>query len=118
RAVVDGHSPWTSDTPAPRTITIPDVLSETSLGSLRDVVTAEGIRALAFIPLVSQDRLLGKFMIYYDTVHAFSGAEIRLAESIAQHVAFGLERVITEQAIGEHLAREQAARREADAANR
>jgi PAS domain S-box-containing protein len=118
RAAVDGHSPWTSDTPAPRTITIPDVLSETSLGSLRDVVTAEGIRALAFIPLVSQDRLLGKFMIYYDTVHAFSGAEIRLAESIAQHVAFGLERVITEQAIGEHLAREQAARREADAANR
>ena len=118
RAAVDGHSPWTPEAPAPRPILVEDVLADRRLEALRDVVAGEGIRALAFIPLVSQGRLLGKVMIYYDTVHSFSAAEIRLAESIAQHVSFGLGRVRAEAAVDDLLARERAARREADAANR
>ena len=118
RAAVDGHSPWAPDAAAPAPILVGDVLTDAALGELRDVVAAEGLRALAFIPLVHQGRLLGKFMLYYDTVHAFSPPEIRLAETIAQHVAFGMARLEAEAAIQAFLAREQAARREADAANR
>ena len=118
RAAVDGHSPWAQDAPAPAPILVEDVLADPSLAELRDVVTAEGLRALAFVPLVHQGRLLGKFMLYYDAVHAFSPPEIRLAETIAQHVAFGLARIEATAAIQALLAREQAARREADAANR
>jgi PAS domain S-box-containing protein len=118
RSAVDGHSPWARDAQAPRPIVVDDVLADDSLGELREVIAAEGIRSLAFIPLVSQGRLLGKFMIYYDSVHAFAEAEMRLAESIAQHVAFGLVRVVADRAVEEHLAREREARREADAANR
>ena len=116
RLAVDGHSPWTVDTPDPRAIVVADVLDDPALGSLRDVIVREGIRALAFVPLVNQGQLLGKFMVYYDAPHAFSASELRLAGSIAQHVAFGVERVLAEAAMEALLAREQAARREAEAA--
>jgi PAS domain S-box-containing protein len=118
RAAVDGHSPWDRDTLFPRPILVEDVATDPSLAALRDVVLGEGIGALAFIPLTSQGRLLGKFMIYYDAPHAFSSTEVQLAEGIAQHVAFGVTRVISDAAFEDLLAREQAARREADAANR
>jgi PAS domain S-box-containing protein len=115
-AAVDGHSPWARGTHNPQPILVEDVRADASLATLRDVITAEGIRALAFVPLVNQGQLLGKFMIYYDAVHAFSEAEIRLAETIAQHVAFGLGRVLAGRAIEDLLDREQNARNEADAA--
>jgi PAS domain S-box-containing protein len=118
RAAVEGHSPWARDAVAPAPVLVPDALADPDLGQLREVIAAEGVRALAFIPLVHQGRLLGKFMLYYDAVHACSPPEIRLAETIAQHVAFGLARLEAEAAIQALLAREQAARREADAANR
>ena len=118
RAVVEGHSPWSPDTREPQAITMPDVTVASELGDLRDVVLAEGVRALAFIPLVSHDRLLGKFMLYYDRVHVFTDDELQLAESIAQHVAFGLDRILAETSIASLLAAEKAARAEADAANR
>ena len=116
RAAVDGHSPWEPAAHPPEPMVVEDVLTDSHLGSLVDVIAREGIRSLAFIPLVNHGRVLGKFVIYYDAVHAYSDAEIRLAESIAQHVAFGLSRVVAEAAIESLLVREQAARREADAA--
>jgi PAS domain S-box-containing protein len=118
RAATEGHSPWAQDAETPEPIAVDDVLSDPSLSRLRDVIAAEGIRALLFIPLVHQGRLLGKFMIYYDTVHPFSESEIRLAEIIAHHVAFGLGRVRAEKAMENLLTREQQARADADAANR
>jgi GAF domain-containing protein len=36
------------------------------------VVKAEGIHALAFIPLVMRGRLIGKFMTYHNTPYRFS----------------------------------------------
>ena len=116
RAAVDGHSPWARGTAAPEPIVVSDVLDDPSLAALRDVITAEGIRALAFVPLVSHGELLGKFMVYYDEPHVFSQPEMRLAGSIAQHVAFGFARVSAEAAADSLLAREQVARREAEAA--
>ena len=116
RAAVEGHSPWDTESDSPQPILVEDVLADPGLAPLRAVVVAEGIRALAFIPLVGHGRLLGKFMMYYDEVHAFAEAEIRLAETIARHIAFGLGRVLAEKAIEDLLVREQEVRREAEAA--
>jgi signal transduction histidine kinase/CheY-like chemotaxis protein len=116
RAAVDGHSPWGPDTAAPTAIVVEDAETAPALEPFRDVVLAEGIRALAFVPLVTHGRLLGKFMVYYDAPHVFSADEMRLAGSIAQHVAFGLARARSDAAIEDLLMREQSARREADAA--
>src|SRR5688572_18833564 len=46
RTAVEGHSPWTVDVEDPAPIAIPDVLADPTLNALRDVLAAEGIRAL------------------------------------------------------------------------
>ena len=116
RRATDGHSPWRPDSPEHAPITVFDVFQDASLASLRDAVLAEGIRALLFVPIEWQGRLIGKFMVYADVPRAFSSDECRLAETIGRHVAFGLVRVDTERAANAALARERAARAEADAA--
>ena len=92
RSAVDGHSPWAPGTRDARPVIIEDAQVAEGLGELRDVVLTEGIRALAFVPLLYRGRLLGKFMLYHDRPHAFTEAEIRLAEVIAGHLAFAIWR--------------------------
>jgi two-component system, sensor histidine kinase len=118
RATVEGHSPWTADVKNPAPVAIPDVLADPSLRAFRDVIVAEGIRALAFVPLTYRHRLIGKFMLYYDHVHDFSEDELNTATLVAQYVAFGLDRAHADVATKQLFERERAARQEAEAANR
>src|SRR5579885_1563550 len=90
---VEGHSPWTRDTKDPQPLCIDDV-DQADLGEeLTRTVKAEGIGALAFIPLLESGRLIGKFMVYYDAPHRFLDAEIDLALTIARDIGFSIERV-------------------------
>jgi PAS domain S-box-containing protein len=116
RAAVDGHSPWSVGVRDPAPVLVTDVLTDPSVAALRDVIASEGIRSLGFFPLAYRGRLLGKFMIYYDAPHTFSGGELRLAATIAHHVAFGLARVRADAIIQGRLGRERLAREGADAA--
>jgi len=97
RQAVEGHSPWTPETSNPAPIWIDDVSSADLEESLKQTVAAEGIGALAFIPLEAQGKLIGKFMVYYDTPHAFAASEIDLAVTIARQLGFSIERVRAEQ---------------------
>ena len=98
RQAVEGHSPWASDATDPQPISIEEVARSDLPGSLKQVVHAEGIRALAFIPIVSGGQLLGKFMTYYDRPYTFSVSEVRLALTVARQLGFALERVRLETA--------------------
>jgi signal transduction histidine kinase len=55
-------------------------------------VTAEGIRSLAFIPLLDETGVLGKFMAYFDSPHEWTESEMRLSRTIARHVSFAILR--------------------------
>jgi GAF domain-containing protein len=80
---------------------VSNVAEEASLAALAERITAEGIHALAFIPLLYQARLMGKFMIYHDQPHEFTVEEVQLAQTIAGHVAFAIERQRTTLALQE-----------------
>ncbi len=101
RKAVEGHSPWPPDAKNPQPVLIPNAEEEPSLETLRDVILGEDIRALGFIPLVYKGRLLGKFMLYYRTLHQFSQEEIQVAETMASHIAFAIERKRAEEALRE-----------------
>jgi len=118
RRAVEGHSSWSRDTTTPQPIVVPDVAVDPSLAQLRTVILAEGIRGLAFIPLLGQGRLLGKFMIYYDAARALDQDGVQIAQTIARHVAFTIERKRGDEERTALLGREQEVRREAEAANR
>lgn len=99
REVVQGHSPWQPGAPDPQPVCIPDIDHAPLDAPLREVVRREGIQALGFFPLVYQKRLLGKFMVYYNTAHPFLEEEVQLAQTIAGHVAFSIQSKRREEAL-------------------
>jgi PAS domain S-box-containing protein len=59
---------------------------------VKTIIRGEGIRALAFVPLVMQGGVVGKFMVYQDTPRVFSQEDLDFARTIAHQVGFALER--------------------------
>jgi PAS domain S-box-containing protein len=98
RRAVEGHTPWRPDSPDPEPIVVSDVTADAALAPYADTIAAEGIAAMAFIPLVSVGRVIGKFMLYYDAPRTLSPEELQLAGVIASQVAFSVERTRTEEA--------------------
>lgn len=92
RQAVDGHSPWSPDDPDPQPVLIEDVAADPDLEPLRPVIAAEGIAALAFVPLLYGGRLLGKFMVYHPRPHSFTRLELAIARAVAGHVALAVGR--------------------------
>jgi K+-sensing histidine kinase KdpD len=87
RAAVEGHSPWPANAAHPEPLIVPDAEQSAELAAYRSLFRAERIGALAFFPLVTAGRLLGKFMVYYQEPHAFSAGEVETARAIANHLA-------------------------------
>lgn len=106
RRAVEGHSPWPADASDPQPVLVADAERDPALAPWAPTIRAEGIRALAFIPLTVRDRLLGKFMVYFDTPHAFLKTEVRMAGIIARHIAFAIERQHTVEALRSAEARQ------------
>ncbi len=95
---------WASADQHTQPISVSDVQSDETLGALRATMLAEGIRAFAFIPLAYGDRLLGKFMLYANQPRAWHADELRLAQTIAGHITFALERWRGEEQVRASLA--------------
>jgi signal transduction histidine kinase len=91
RQQVEGHSPWAANERRPQPVLIPDV-AQSEPGPLQTILQDEGIAALAFIPLLEGEQLLGKFMLYYNQPHPFVESEVQLAQTIAGHVAHAIQR--------------------------
>src|SRR5262245_23645716 len=98
RQAVDGHSPWSRDARDPKPVCIDNIDKAGVADELKQTVKAEGIGALAFIPLVARGALVGKFMTYYDRRHEFTQTEIELALTIARQLSFSIERMRAEEA--------------------
>ncbi|HSK87822.1 MAG TPA: PAS domain S-box protein [Anaerolineales bacterium] len=92
RKATEGHSPWRVDEKNPQPICVNDIHTAELSDALKAIVQADGIRSLAFIPLVANGKLIGKFMVYFDTPHSCSDDEIELSMTIAQQLAFGIDR--------------------------
>jgi signal transduction histidine kinase len=52
----------------------------------------EGIRAISFIPLADQGKLLCRFMLYYNQPHRFEESELQWTQTIANDVAHAIQR--------------------------
>jgi PAS domain S-box-containing protein len=97
RAAVDGHSPWRPGERDPEPIFVEDIERTDEPGWIKQTIRAEGIRGLAFIPLVAKGETIGKFMTYHARPHPFAEAEKELAVHIARQVGFSLERARAEE---------------------
>jgi PAS domain S-box-containing protein len=98
RLTTTGHSPWTHGEANPQPVCITDIDHANLSQNIKTMVKREGIGALAFVPLMVEGRLVGKFMVYYDAPREFDGEEIERALTLARQLGFALERMRAEQA--------------------
>jgi len=93
RAADEAYLPWPSSAHDPRAVLVADVLAEPLLVPLQSALLAEGVRALAFLPLAHETRLVGSLSIYYNEPHPFSEEEVQIGQIIARQVTLGLGRI-------------------------
>ena len=105
RAATEGHSPWPRDAVDPQPVLVADLPEAGFEPELEHCVRDEGICALAFIPLVHDGVLLGKFMLYRNEPHEWGDREVRLCVTIAKHLASATVRTRVRMAL--HESREQ-----------
>ncbi|MGE5641958.1 MAG: PAS domain S-box protein, partial [Byssovorax cruenta] len=101
RQATDGHSPWKPDEKNPVPIAIANIRTSDLSDSLKAVIQKEGIGSLAFIPILFQGRLIGKFMVYFNAPHIFSDGELNLSTTIARQLASVVDRKRNEYALRE-----------------
>jgi len=59
---------------------------------LRAFMRRAGLRALGSFPLLHRGRVLGALVVFFQQPHAFSEGELRMAETLAWHVAGAISR--------------------------
>ena len=92
RHAVTGHSPWRPDENDAAPLTINDVSRAELPEKLKADVLEEGIHAVAFIPLVAEGRLIGKFMAYFRDAHAFTRDDVAVSLTIARQLSNAVQR--------------------------
>ena len=97
-AAVEGHSPWKLGQLQPDPIFVENIEDTDEPAHIKETIRKENICGLAFLPLISQGGVIGKFMTYYEQPHKCTPAEIELAVTIARQLGFGVERLRAEAA--------------------
>ncbi len=108
RTAAEGHSPWKPDAKNPDPVCISDIENARLPKSLKAAIRAEGIRAAAFVPLVADGKLIGKFMAYHDAPHSFTKSELRFATTMARQVVQAIQHQQDEEAVRDSEARMRA----------
>jgi len=98
RRAVDGHSPWSAGEQGAKIICETDVTRSSAMAPLEGVLLGENIRGLCFIPLAPDDRVIGKFVIYFSEPHALDQKDLELALIIARQLGFALQSHLTDNA--------------------
>lgn len=98
RTAADGHSPWSMGQRDADIICVPDVTRDPGLETLEAALAAEHIRGLCFIPLAPDDRVIGKFMVYFSEPRALVESERKLALIIARQLGFALQSHLADSA--------------------
>ena len=104
REAVDGHSPWGPDDRNAQPICIGNIDAADEPEALKATIRNEGIRALAFIPVTVDDRVIGKFMTYYETPHEFTDHELQLSLMVARQLGFSIGRHLADEEARRHIA--------------
>jgi PAS domain S-box-containing protein len=98
RAAIEGHSPWRADEVNPEPVCISDVEHARFGVAIKAAAKQEGIGAIAFIPLMTAGKLIGKFVTYYDAPRQFTREDVELTLTLARQLGFGIERMRADHA--------------------
>ncbi|WP_457566308.1 PAS domain S-box protein [Caldithrix abyssi] len=87
RKAVDGHSPWKPEDLDAEPIFYSDISRSDLDQTVKRRIVDEGIGALLFVPLVGPEKLLGKFMVYFNTPTQLTEKQLWLTQILSQNLA-------------------------------
>ena len=68
-------------------LVVPDVTTHPGFERLVPIANAEGFRALAEVPLVAQNEIIGTLAVYFAEAHPFKQAEVDVLQTFANQAA-------------------------------
>jgi PAS domain S-box-containing protein len=104
RAAVTGHSPWKAGEMDAAPIAMPDIALAELDPALKQTILDEAIEAVAFIPLVVDRMLIGKFMAYFREPRTLAQEDLNVALTIARQLGFAIQRQRTDAELAAELA--------------
>ncbi len=104
REAVSGHSPWKRDDVDATPIAITDIGASDMDAALKATILGEGIQAAAFIPLLVDGNIIGKFMAYFREPHVLTDEDLAVALTIGRQLGFSIQRQQAESQLAEELA--------------
>jgi GAF domain-containing protein len=84
--------------PEPVLVEDEDVSGADLSRDLKETILREGIGAVAFIPILRNRKLAGKFMAYYDRPNRLDEPQIEVALTLARQLSFSVARLEAEEA--------------------
>ena len=97
RDVVEQHaSSQPGERDAIRPIGLAGLAQAEPAQDLLAALAVQGIQSAVFVPLLSEERLVGKLMVFHDAQHALTNDEFGVALTIGNQVGFGLQRIRAE----------------------
>ncbi|HEX2675377.1 MAG TPA: ATP-binding protein, partial [Polyangiales bacterium] len=118
RSAVDAEAPTVHGVDVMQPSFVRDVEDDPAFARMLPALRAENVRALAAIPLIHRQKLLGKLVLYSRAARTFTSDEVRLAQSIATEVAHAVARKLAEAEVQRLFSEAQAARAAAESASR
>ena len=100
-----GHCPWKRGQQDAVSVVIQDVWRDAGVAEFQALFTREGIRSLAFVPVMGSDGVAGKLMLYSDMPGGVGSLQVSLASSIAGTLGAVIERVAASQEVAASEAR-------------
>lgn len=91
RRKLAGHTPWKPGHSDPEPIFVSDIDDTDEAAWIKATIRKENIRSLAFIPLMAQGGVIGKFMTYYEAPRNYDQHDRDLAITIARQLGFSIE---------------------------
>ena len=105
RRLVEAHTLGNTDPSDLGSLLISNFDESNTNPHLQAVNRQEGIHALACIPLIIGNRLIGKLTVYFYQPYVLSEDEISLSQAIARTLALGIDRKTTELRLRDSEAR-------------
>jgi len=92
RRAAEDFLPWDRNDPVPQPMCFDNAPEVPVDEPMRTAIERQGIRSLAFIPLMFEKRLQGQLVLCYNRPRQFTREELRPAQAIASQVTFAIER--------------------------
>ncbi len=104
RRAVEGHCPWPRNTRNAETIVVHDVQRDESLTAYRDLFASERIGTVAFIPVSTEDGVVGKLMLYEREAGSLTEDRLQAAATPAAKLGMAVARIFAQERLAQRRA--------------